>query len=358
LLVTEEAANAHFRAMAEQAIPSWQKQGIDLAGYTTIENAKDVEDLRIALNLSKITLFGFSYGTHLGQAYLKYYDQYVDKAILIGVEGLDDTFKQPLSMDEQFYKLSAMVAADPLIGDEIPHLVKLYQSVSQRLATTPITLTLKSPLTGKDMEVKVGKYGLDFILRCDIGDASDLPIFPRLLYSMSQGDYSVFEWFVQKRITSAYGLHAMAIGMDITSGASASRLEMINSQAQKSLFGNVVNTPYVELSKVWPVNDLGEEYRSGFTTDVPVLLLSGSLDFNTPPYQAEMLRWRLPNAQHIVVENAGHEQIQNHKQAGLAIIKFLKGEAVNDISAAYPPLQFIPLQGEVSDELWHPALGE
>lgn len=103
---------------------------------------------------------------------------------------------------------------------------------------------------------------------------------------------------------------------------------------------------------------MGADYRSGFTTNVPVLLLSGSLDFNTPPYQAELLRWSLPNAHYIVVENAGHEQIQHHEQVGLAIIKFLKGETVNNMTATYPPLQFIPLKGEVSDEMWHPALGE
>ena len=39
--------------------------GVDLAGYNTNENADDLEDLRKALGVRKISLWGISYGTHL-----------------------------------------------------------------------------------------------------------------------------------------------------------------------------------------------------------------------------------------------------------------------------------------------------
>src|SRR5262245_45649790 len=43
----------------------WRGKGVDLAAYNTEASADDLEDLRKALGVPKISLFGFSYGTHL-----------------------------------------------------------------------------------------------------------------------------------------------------------------------------------------------------------------------------------------------------------------------------------------------------
>ncbi|MEM7575579.1 MAG: alpha/beta hydrolase [Bacteroidota bacterium] len=352
--VSQEAANRHIMDMAMKAIPAWAASGVQLEAYTSLESAGDIEALREALDLPKINLLGFSYGTHLGQVYMKYYADRVAHAILCGVEGLNETFKEPARMDAAFHRLSRMVAADPELNADVPDLVALYQRVSNGLAESPITLEMDDPLNGGTFPVKVGKFALDYILFCDLGDASDLPVFPRLLYTMDQGDYSVFRWFLAKRFNRVYGLHAMAVTMDLVSGGSPERLAMIQTQASKSLFGNVVNPGLILLDK-WPVADLGPVFRADFHCDVPTLLLSGTLDFNTPPYQAERLRWNLPNAQHLIVQNAGHEQVLPHPKVQAAILAFLQGEDISEQTAGYPPLRFIPVRGE-RQELWHPSL--
>ena len=45
--------------------------GVDLSGYNTFEDARDVKALRIALGYEKWNVWGISYGTILGQAYIK-----------------------------------------------------------------------------------------------------------------------------------------------------------------------------------------------------------------------------------------------------------------------------------------------
>lgn len=355
VFITEKAANRHFQKMLPKAIEEWNKRNIDRDGYNTLESAKDIDALRLAFGYDKISILGFSYGTHLGQAYMKYFGQHLDKAILVGVEGLGETFKMPLTMDAQFHKLAAMVAADDSINKDIPDLVALYKRVAQKLVDAPITLTVLSPLTQAPIKLKVGKFGLDYILFRDLGDATDLPVIPRMLYAIDQGDYAPFTWFVQKRAGSGYGLHAMATTTDIASGASQERILEIERQAKESMFGNVLNTPYLAMSKEIGVPDLGDKFRAGFTSSVPTLLLSGTLDMNTPPYQAERLRWSLPNAQHIIVQNAGHEQILTHPAIGPAIGKFLMGGDISQVTATYPPLKFIPVSG-VREDVSHPAI--
>lgn len=53
----------------------------------------------------------------------------------------------------------------------------------------------------------------------------------------------------------------------------------------------------------------------------------------------------MPNASHIVVRNAGHEQVMTHPVIRRAIVRFLAGDSVDGISAEWPPLRFVPLTG-------------
>ncbi len=352
VLVDPAVSRQHFENMGKAALAEFENRGIDLNGYTTVQNANDVDDLRKALGYEKISLLGFSYGTHLGQAYIKYHGENVENAVLIGVEGPNHTFKLPSVMDVQLGKISLLAGQDPNVNKEIPDLLALFQRVSKKLDEKPAVVEVRSPLDNSPMKVKVGSYGLKLMLRFDIGDASDLPVFPRLLYSIDQGDYSSLQWFVQKRFQGFYGIQGMAATMDAASGIAPSRKTRIEEDKQKSFFKDVVN-PRLDLG--WPSPDLGEGFRAPLLTNVRTLFMSGTLDFNTPPHQAEEVRWGYANSSHIIVKNAGHEQILTHPGAMPAIIRFLKGEEVDDVALFYPKLKFIPVKGDTKG-LRHPSV--
>ncbi|MDH7447110.1 alpha/beta fold hydrolase [Aquimarina sp. 2201CG14-23] len=349
-----EVTKQHFESVGNEALVDFKKREVDLNGYTTVENAKDIDALRKALGYEKISLLGFSYGTHLGQAYIRYYDKYVQNAILVGVEGPNHTFKLPLAMDIQFQKIALLAKEDTNVSREVPDLIALYKRVCQKLDKKPITVEVISPLTNSPMKVKVSSYGLNLMLRFDIGDASDIPVFPRLLYSIDQGDYSMLQWFVQKRIRVVFGVHGMSATMDAASGASSDRIDRIKKENEKSMFKNIAN---FSMGTFWPAPDLGEEFRAPLSSNTRTLFMSGTLDFNTPPHQAEEVRWGFSNSNHIIVKGAGHEQILTHPEAEKTIIRFLKGENVDDVALFYPRLQFIPIKGDTG-ELWHPSMGE
>lgn len=360
VFVSSQTVKSHMKNMAKEALPALESRGVDLNGYTTKQNAQDIDDLRQKLGFEKWNLFGFSYGTHLGQAYLRYFEDKVANAILVGVEGPNHNYKLPLSMDQQFKKIALMAQQDPAIQKEIPDLVALYQEVIQQLEEEPIDLLLQSPLTKQAMKMKIGPFGLRLIMRLDIGDASDLPVFPRLLYSIQQKDYSILKWFVQKRISLVFGIQGMSSTMDLASGASPDRKARIAREEQESLFPGVVNISLDindELLGFWPNPDLGATFRAPMSTSVRTLFMSGTLDFNTPPYQAEEIRWGFSNSQHLIVKHAGHEQILSHPEAIDRIVDFLKGKEVDGTNLSHPELKFIPLKGSKS-EVWHPALGK
>jgi pimeloyl-ACP methyl ester carboxylesterase len=351
--VDADSARRHEVEVSRRALAAIRARGVDLAGYTTLESAADLDALRAALGLQKVSLLAFSYGTHLACCYLRRYGDHVENAVMFGLEGPDQTYKLPWAMDTQFQKLALLAKADPRIAKQIPDLIALYDRVIAKLAKQPMRVPVPTP-GGKDtLQVPVGPFGLRWILRIDVGDATDLPVFPRLLWSIDHGDPSVLAWFVRKRAGGALGFSGMNHAMDAASGATKGRLALIESQAATSRFADVVNFGD-EPDPAMP--DLGDAFRMPVVTPVRCLLLSGSLDFNTPPYQSEEFRWGAPNAIHLDVENAGHEQIFFQNQSvGPVVRDFLSGRDVHDRKVTYPPLHFVPLTGS-DPNVTHPSV--
>lgn len=339
-----QAAAAHFRA-----------QGVDFRGYTTVESADDLEAIRAALGADKLNLLGFSYGTHLGLAAIRRHGERLANVVLIGVEGPAHTLKLPSTMDVQFRKIALMAGADPAIAAKVPDLNALLLRILSKLDRAPMVVTIRDQRNGGALEIPVGSDGLRFILRRDIGDASDLPVFPRLLYSIDRGDPTLLTWFVQKRF--AVGVQVMSSVMDAASGVSPERMAMIEAEAARSPFKNVSNWPSPEDGDAFGAPDLGATFRSPIVSNVRTLFLAGTLDWNTPPFQAEEVRWGFPNSSLIVVKNAGHEQILGHPAIQQAIVRFLRGERVDDVTAAYPPLRFVPLEG-YDPAVTHPSVAK
>jgi pimeloyl-ACP methyl ester carboxylesterase len=351
-----DSATRHVERMSLRALAAFRARGVDLRGYTTVESAADLDDLRAALGMERIALLGFSYGTHLATAYLRRYPERVANAVLIGTEGPDETYKLPWTMDVQLRKIALLAARDSALAGRVPDLVALYDRVVARLAREPLVVTLPGAPGQDSLRVPVGPFGLAFILRADIGDASDLVVLPRLLWSIDRGDPSLLAWFVRKRVGGAMGVHAMNEAMDVASGASPSRQALIAEQAKTSRFADVINFPQPMATAPWGVPDLGEGFRAPLVSSVRTLLISGALDFNTPPYQAERLRWGLTDATHLIVADAGHEQtFLSNETARPVIVDFLRGHDVRERTITYPPLRFVPLEGS-DPSVSHPAV--
>lgn len=354
ILVDKEVTRKHMEKVKRSALETFKERGVDLAGYTSVQNATDIDDLRKVLGYNKISLLGFSYGTHLAQTYIKYFGNNLDNVVLIGTEGLNHTFKLPSTMETHFKKIALLSDADANVNQEVPDFMALYRKVTQKLDKNPVELEVNSPLTREPLKIKVDAFGLNRLIRYDIGDASDIPVFTRLLYSIDQGDYAILTWFLQKRMGGLYGIQGMASTMDLASGATATRRQRIREENEKSFFKGAIN---IGLDSDWPAPDLGDEFREPLITNVRTLFMSGTLDFNTPPYQAEEVRWGFSNSSHIIVGYAGHEQVIRHPDSAEAIFRFLKGENVDDVAFSYPKIRFIPVKGDTGD-LWHPSMGE
>lgn len=339
-----EVALRAFKERAKVAADHFRAKGIDILAYNSVESAHDVDDLRKALGVEKLNLVGFSYGTHLGLACIRYHRKNLNRVVLIGTEGPDHTDKLPSTSDASIRRLAQIVAKDPVIGPKMPDLTGTLKRVLDRLEKEPVTVTITDQRTKKPVDVKVGKIGLQFLIMRDLGDANDLPIFPLWFYTMDKGDYSILKRFVERRYNQfSAGLSIMTLVTDVSSGVSKARRQQIQKEAKTALLGDIVNFPISEMGDVFGNPDLGDAYRSPIKTDVPALFVSGVLDNNTQPFQADEVRKTFKNSTHIVVDNAGHESMLVDARVQEAMVQFLKGEDVSKVKITLPPLKFQPL---------------
>jgi pimeloyl-ACP methyl ester carboxylesterase len=188
------------------------------------------------------------------------------------------------------------------------------------------------------VEIEVGAFGFQHIVTRDLGDTNDWPILPGLIVRTAQGDYGLLTAFARRRWGPVPSL--MWAAMECASASSAERLAEAARQASISRFGSAMNIADTEMCRSVGVPALGDAYRSPLISAVPTLFVSGSLDTQTPPHQAERVRWGFLNSAHIVVENAGHESTLDVPAVLSSIARFMRGEAVASQSVRLPMPKF------------------
>jgi pimeloyl-ACP methyl ester carboxylesterase len=356
LLFGDQAgATKHIVDVCERAARDLRAAGTDPAAFNAMESADDIDALRAALGYEKIVVVGHSYGGHLGLEYVRRHPDRVARYVGLAPAGPDDVHKLPSEIDAGLRKLSALVREDESAGKRVPDLFALVEKVMVKLDAKPLTVTVVDPRTQSDVEVNVGRFGLQWILLRDLGDVRDLPVYPRLVWEVDQGKTDLLSWFVQKRYDQHLPLELAAWTMRATSGASTARWRRIVEEAKKSPFGTARCLFSPEIDAALALRDPGDAARASIESDVPALFVSGSLDANAPPEQAERIARGFPRGILLVVENAGHEDLLSHPESRKRVYDFIAGKNVEGGTVVAPKLRFVPVEGDAPRDA-HPSL--
>ncbi|HEV2665184.1 MAG TPA: alpha/beta fold hydrolase, partial [Blastocatellia bacterium] len=183
----EDMRNA-FTEMARKCAGEKRAQGVDFDGFTILESADDVDDLRRALGLKKVSLWGHSSGTQLAFATLRRHEAAIDRLIVMSVEGVPNTEKLPSDVDRYFEQIATISRRD---ATQVPDLMGLMRGVFMTLDRNPVTVSVTHPSTGLQRELIVGGDGLRMLtLLTAMNDTRNLPLIPLLFVTLSRGDTS------------------------------------------------------------------------------------------------------------------------------------------------------------------------
>ena len=338
-------AGAAMAAAVRKCAERLRAAGVDLAASNTRENAADLEELRKALGAQKLVLWGISYGTHLAAATLRYHPNTVERVILAGIEGPDDTYKLPSDQQTLMEEIARLAAVQRRHPDLLGAINKLLRELEAR----PKSVTLTDPRNNQTATFVFGKLDLQMLLADMLFAPDSFAGMADLVGRLEQGDWTALGLAAAPRRFGTVP-SAMSITMDCASGISAGRRQRIAEEAKRTLLGDAINMPFPELCAGMQVPDAGDEFRGPLVNDVPALLISGTLDGRTRPRQAEELRMTMPNAQHLIIENAGHSDplFLSTPKILEAMKAFLRGEPLRERYLTVPPAQLLPVRRVVT----------
>jgi pimeloyl-ACP methyl ester carboxylesterase len=317
-------ALAALVARAKAAADEMRSKGIDLTAYNTQENASDVDDIRRALGLDKWIVWGHSYGSHLGLAYVRQYGAHVERTILGGVNGPDHRRRFPSDGDALLRGIDSALKAAPALRAIMPDFLGSTRRVLDGLATKPVTVRIDS------QEVLVGRDEVQAVIAIQSGDAGFVRRLPWLVGRMEAGDFTFMGRLARDVIKNRPLGTTMTYAMDLASGVSAPRAQRIRREAPTALLGNAINFPFdnPDFQAAWNVPDLGPAFRADVRSSVPALFISGTLDGRTSIADAEAVRKGFAGSAHIVLQGASHNPYAMHAGLHDLITRFLAGEKV------------------------------
>ncbi len=322
---------------AASCIEFMQRHGIDLSGYTVEASVNDLQDLRQALGAEKLTLWAFGSGTHLALEMARRYPASVDRMILAGIQGPDQTLALPSDGDAALQELVDLAGSDTAYAG-YPDLLGTLRQVLDRLDREPVRVEVLPK-----RRVVVGKWDLQKRLADAIESQGELERIPASIVEMSRGDFTdLGRW--------AYGFRrglswsAAALATTCASYASAERFERIASEAPSSVVGTAADYPLPDVCQVPGLPRLSDDVRAPVRSAIPTLFISGTLDGRTPGRNAAAVAAGFEQSQQLVLRGVTHDGLVRASPTLVeTVLAFARGEAIRDTVIDGPTLDFVRL---------------
>lgn len=311
-------------------------EGVDLAAYNNIENAADVNAIREALGYQRIVYYGESYGTELGQHVMRDFPQILEAVILDGagalsvtdwsagrarsaqwgIDNLAELCRQDAECTEQ-YDIPALLDAAFAQFDEGP--------IASRF-TAP-----DNPEIAFDLELTAEGFA-DFLHSFQTSKYG-VQIFPALLnaYASEGRDR------IAQDMTAQIGAQILAdpLAQDANMPLLMHMAMVCSDDPPRSmdavlvegysrytvLFARSSARLYIEVCDLLNLPELPASADVNVTIDVPVLVLTGGLDTQTPYFISETVVEKLPKATHVIFPSGFHVQVMNVNTCAIQITR-------------------------------------
>lgn len=304
-----------------------QFSGHHLPSYSTYDAVEDFEQVRKALGHKKVHIYGGSYGTRSGFAYLKNYPESIESAILDS--------NAPMELVIGFFGKTGEDAFELLLQDcqlhsacaeSFPNLKQDYIRLTNQLEKEPFQQQVFHPVTGKATTVYISKKKVVEVIRASLYAVPSRQILPFVINQAAQGDFRGLAALIGETNfdPNAPGKLYMGLTLNILCNEDIPRATDAEFKRDDANYfsGELGYSLFTQLCEYWPKWEAPADFADPVTADVPVLLFSGKYDPVTPPSYGEMALKSLPNAKHVVIEYGAH--VASLRMCSEAINDFMK----------------------------------
>jgi pimeloyl-ACP methyl ester carboxylesterase len=304
-----DVAGEEFRGILASERAFWEETGLDLSGFTVLEAAEDVNEVRKALGYEKIIVWGGSFGSHWGMSLMRKHPEIIERVILRGMEGPDHTYDHPGHLWNVYRRVADEAESAAELNGRIPEggLVAAFEEFVRTAAEDPFTVSVVDQVDGGLHEVLFDGTAARRLAR---GFSEGLPGWPADVIELSEGNFARAAEALYLRATSSDRelRTASYFQLDCGSGITPERLEDQNADpANQVLFG--MNWGYIAGCPAWE-SDLGDDFRQNFETEIPAVIVHGTWDTSTPYENALELLPFFKNSKFVPVIRGPHGAIQ------------------------------------------------
>lgn len=330
----------------------WEGRGLALEGLNAREAAADVADVAGALGYDRIALWGVSFGSHWAMAVLRYHPGLVARALLGGMEGPDHTYDMPTGVLNALRRVAEDAEDAPELRPWIPEggLIRALRETIRRAERDSPVVTVEDSATGKSREATITAEVLRSVADgySSVPDSlHDMAAWPADVIRLHAGR---FDGIARRALPdddpgwnripdAAFWL------LDCASGITSARRQELLADPAMEIVGNPAWF-YETGCPEWG-GDLGDDFRTGFETDVPVLVVHGDWDLSTPYENALELMPAFRNGKLVTVERGTHGALEEAMEAseGLReqVVEFLRTGSVEGVPerVRLPPVDWV-----------------
>lgn len=294
-----------------------QKNGVDLGAYNSVSAAQDIEDLRISLGLSKLNVYGISYGTRIALTYLREFPESVHALVLDSIEPPEVKWYEaaPREDFESLKRVFDLCSQDQ--SCQLRYGEDLYERFEEFLATldeNPTKIRITDSRNFQPVEIWLTSGLVVASIFSAIYDEDNIGAIPRAVTALMNGSTDYMTELVRDEYVKGITIESLDEGAyasyECYDEFSSNDFSVALKEASTYPLQKYMNVSWILLEKavceIWDVGPNDSVEANPVSSDVPALLYVGELDPATPRSWARSAAQFLPNSRIRVWDGIAH----------------------------------------------------
>lgn len=288
-----------------------QKEGTNLATFSSFQSAADAEEIRKALKISAWSVYGVSHGTTVALNLIRSFSSPIKNVILDSPFPPNSPwpdFIRPFEVS--FTVLEKNILNDSIATNTFPSLRKDFVNAVSRLNKNPALLTYEED--GSLIEYAYSGDDFAWSIWGALLKPRAIPFVPLAIHEVGNGNDSILQqWSIAFSSSDGYGKFSEPQSNAILCYEGRPQLEDDADQSLILKYPNFASFGVypTAICNVWRPELPDKKVFEPVVSDIPVLILCGEYDPVCPPILAALTSKTLVNSTLIVVPTASHAAI-------------------------------------------------
>lgn len=304
-----------FQYAAKNCNERLRNSGIDLNSYTTNQIAADINDLINVLGIENYNLATMSYSTKIGQILIRDYPNKIRSVVMDSPLPLEANYDEESvnNILESVEIIFNDCKRDTICNNAYPNIKTRFLKYLEEKTINPLLVQIENPTNGNlESFYLKGKDLITVFTSASTGSVSNIPFE---INKLLNNDLSS----VKERLKYVFQEPGKGIGQGMRLSVWCAEENPFNSQEKITIETNKYPSvrglsPAVfknEVCNIWSVRKASKTENEPIKSDIPILLISGEYDNETPVKWAESMANNLTNSFHLVFKGWKHGPTTN-----------------------------------------------